>query len=336
MRLTIVYLTFRIHPRFEWFCSSLAREFRSTHDVSPEEVQVIVIDGRLWYDAHRHLGMLDAARGLIKFEHRAPKPSPWQGPSRQTQRDYFCPASARNTAFAYALAPHVAFVDDLSVLIPGWLEAHMHAAAQGYVLLGTVSKNKNIVVDAHGELVSFDEFPPGRDSRLGQITEIWQVCAGSWLFGGTFSTPLELALRVNGEDEITNSIGGDDYDFGMRLGRGGGAIRISRLCETIEDEDGHHTEGVIKITQGATLADYEDRSGAWTVSHDRPWDGPDGPCVSNYLLNRLMRETDRSWTIGNDYGLRHVREMILSGGEFPPVPIRPVRYWVNDQLLSEL
>src|SRR5277367_5792406 len=99
MRLTIAYFRFRFHPRFEWFAASLAREFSSMPDVDPKDVQVIVIDGRLWHEgAHRQLGMLDAAAGKIRFEHHPPKPSPWQGPHRQTSKDYFCAASVRNTA----------------------------------------------------------------------------------------------------------------------------------------------------------------------------------------------------------------------------------------------
>ena len=335
MRLTIVYLTFRLHPRFEWFSSSLARELRET-GVRAEDLQIIVIDGRLWYEGnHRRLSLANAAAGKIKFEHREPKPSPWQGPARQTSKDYFCPASARNTAFVYARAPHVAFVDDLSFLLPGWLAAHMRAAQDGYVLLGTVSKQRNIRVDNSGALLGFDDYPPGRDTRLDQITEDLQVCTGSWLFGGTFSVPLELALSVNGEDEITNSIGGDDYDFGMRLERGGGAIRFSRLCETIEDEDGHHTEGVIKISQGDMPSDYTDRPGAWTVSHDKPWPGPDGPCASNYLLNQLMRAPERSWTLGNAFVLRDVRAQVLAGGAFPI--IQPgLRHWVDGRALADM
>ena len=313
MRLTIVYLTFRIHPRFEWFCSSLAREFRSTHDVSPEEVQVIVIDGRLWYDAHRHLGMLDAARGLIKFEHRAPKPSPWQGPSRQTQRDYFCAASVRNTAFAYARGPHVAFADDLSVLLPGWLDAHLWAAQGGYVLAGTTCKNRNIKVSDEGTIESFDTFIPGQDSRIKLVTQALQSCPGQWLFGGTFSVPLSYALAVNGQDEIHDTIGGEDYDFGIRLERAGVPIKISKGCGTYEDEDGHHSEAPM-------------------IRLDKPWPGPDGPYSSNLLLNRLLRESGRYTTIGNDFTLRAVRERVLEGLEFPSVA-PDLKHWVDDQPL---
>ncbi len=317
MKLTIVYLTFRHHPHFEWFCSSLAREFRSMPDVNPEDVQVIVIDGRLWDEnPHRHLGMLDAAGGLIKFEHHPPKPSPWQGPYRQTTKDYFCAAASRNTAFAYARAPHVAFVDDLSVLLPGWLKAHMHAAQHSYVLCGTTCKMKNIIVDPLGAITSAILFPPGQDSRLPKLGEGLQTCQGSWLFGGTFSVPLSLAIAVNGLDEIADTIGGEDYDFGIRLERAGGVIRISKECGTYEDEDGHHTESPM-------------------VRLDKPQTGWDGPFTSNLLLNRLLRESSRTWTVGNPYKLTDLRGRILAGGEFP-MPELGQKHWVDGQPLHSM
>lgn len=317
MRLTIVYLTFRLHPRFEWFSSSLAREFRSMPDVKREDVQIVVIDGRLWHEGfHRQLGLLDAAGGQIKFEHHPPKPSAWQGPSRQTSRDYFCAAASRNTAFCYAKGEHVIFVDDLSVLLPGWLKAHVHAADHNYVLAGTTCKNRNIEVDSEGTIVSYELLKVGQDSRIAQLSEALQPCGGGWLYGGTFSTPLSFALAVNGQDEICDTIGGEDYDFGTRLERAGAKVFISKACGTFEDHDAHHREPAM-------------------IRKDKPWEGPDGPYSSNRLLNLLHREHARTWTLGNDYKLRDLRDQVLGGVEFPQ-PKPDLRHWVDQQLLSEM
>jgi hypothetical protein len=125
--LTIAYLTFRSKPRFEWFVASLNREFRDMPSLDRASTQVMVIDGR-------YPRKLEAN---FTFEHHSPKPTVWQGPHRLTQRDYFAAANTRNTALALARGTHVAFVDDLSVLLPGWLKAHSHAAEHGYVLAGT-------------------------------------------------------------------------------------------------------------------------------------------------------------------------------------------------------
>ena len=317
MKLSVAYITFRIHPHFQWFAASLARELKSMPDVNPADVQIIVIDGRLWYDSRRGDALLADAAGRIRFEHHPPKPSPWQGPDRQTNRDYFCAAAVRNTALAYARGSHVLFVDDLSVLLPGWLKAHVHAATHGYVLAGTTCKQRNIAVDYEGNILSFEAFAPGRDSRIDKITEDPQNCPGGWLFGGTFSVPTWLAMATNGQDEIHDTIGGEDYDFGIRLERAGAVIRISRGCGTYEAEADHHAEPSV-------------------VRLDKPWPGPDGPYSSNYLLKKLEREASRCWTTGNDYVLRDVRSQILVGGRFPEVSKGLLKHWVDGRMLREM
>jgi hypothetical protein len=308
--LTIGYLTFREHPRFEWFAASLEREFRSMPDLDRAAVQIIVVDGR------RYQRTLEAP---FPFEHHAPKPTVWQGPHRLTQRDYFCAANTRNTVFALAREKHVAFVDDLSVLLPGWLKAHVHAATNGYVLAGTTCKHKNIEVSPDGTIVRSDEFSPGTDSRLSAMVSDASLmrCNGGWLYGGTFSVPLEHALRVNGQDEICDTIGGEDYDFGERLGRAGSTIYITRACGTIECEDGHHIQAPM-------------------IRLDKPWPDPaEGPYSSNYLYRRLRREHARSWTIGNLFNLRDLRDRTLAGESFP-VPDEPSTHWVDGQPISEM
>lgn len=316
MRLTVAYLTFRVRPRFEWFAASLAREMRAA-GVDPSVIHVIVVDGRLWYDATRRATLRETAPDL-RFEHTPPMPSVWQGPHRLTRQDFFAAANARNTALALARAPHVAFVDDLSVLLPGWLTSHLRAQMYGYVLAGTTCKVNNLVVSDAGEIVSFDRFEPGVDSRLARLSDPVEVvnCSGSWLFGGTFSVPLESALQVNGQDCIHDSIGGEDYDFGVRLERTGVPIRITRDCGTYELESGHHEESPM-------------------VRLDKPWPHPDGPYGSNVLLNRLLREKDRTTTIGNNYSLREIRNRVIAGEPFPR-PNGPTTYWLDGEPLATL
>lgn len=320
--LTVAYITFRINPRFEWFCSSLKREMQAS---GYEDLQIVVIDGRVWYDDQRASKMLEWCGDRFKFEHYSPKPTVWQGPTRLTSKDYFAAASVRNTAFCYAKRQQVAFVDDLSVLLPGWLKMHLKAAEDGYALCGTTCKNKNIEVDSEGTIQAFEFFPPGQDTRIPQIKESpngLTPCGGTWMYGGTFSVPLEKALAVNGQDEIHDIIGGEDYDFGIRLTRAGTALYISKACGTFEDEDGHHTEAPM-------------------CRLDKPWPpdgrnpGWDGPYVSNLLLNRLMREETRAHTLGVQPNLRELRDKIQKGEAFP-VPTEPSRYFSDNQPLSEM
>jgi hypothetical protein len=314
--LTIAYVTFRKAPRFDWFARSLARELRASPDAP--ELQILVVDGRLWADDDvRRCQLLSEAAGLIGFQHVPPKPTVWQGPHRLTSKDYFCAANTRNTAFALARGSHVAFVDDLSVLLPGWLNSHVHAMKHGYVLCGSTCKNNNIVVDDAGNIVSFDPFPPGQDSRMPEMQrhESPFQCNGGWLYGGTFSVPLELALAVNGQDEQCDTIGGEDYDFGSRLERAGAVIRATTIG-TFEDEDGHHAEAPM-------------------VRLDKPWPGEHGPYSSNYLLHRLQSEPRRTQPLGNNFDLRELRAKVLAGEPFP-VPTEPSKHWVDGQPLSEM
>lgn len=325
--LTIAYITARQNPRFEWFVWSLRREMRSMPDVDHSTMQVIVIDGKLPRgagDAHfkRSHAFTDAwcVDGVLELPVRlgfiSPKPCAWQGEFRQTSKDYFAAGNARNTALIMANNPHVVFVDDLSALLPGWLKAHYHAAETRKVLAGSTCKNKGVSVTPEGD-VAFAQFhAPGQDGRLKLTQAEWSRCSGQWLYGGTFSVPLELALDVNGVDEINDSIGGEDYDFGLRLERAGGEVWFCRTCATIEDEDAHHAEAPM-------------------VRLDKPWAGPDGPYSSNKLLNTLMRDSGIIRARGNDFNLRVVREEVRKGGEWPRPPAN-MRHWVDNQLLSEM
>ncbi len=317
--LTVAYLTCRKNPRFEGFVASFLRELRATPELSGEgAVQVVVVESRLWYDDTRRATIAAIVDGRFPIEHVPPKPTVWQGPHRLTTKDYFCAANTRNTAFALTRAPHVAFVDDLSVLVPGWLVAHLHAATHRYVLAGTTTKCLNVRVDPDGSYAC-DPHPPGVDSRLRTAAEgALSLCGGSWLYGGTFSVPIERALAVNGQDEVCDSIGGEDYDFGVRLERTGVPVYFSRVCGTIEDELAHHA-----------------LDEAVAVRLDKPAPGPDGPYSSNVLYNRLMREAGRTWTLGNHYTLRDLRARVLAGEPFP-VGAAPAHHWLDGQPLSEM
>jgi hypothetical protein len=323
--LTIAYITFRKNPRFEWFAATLTREFRSCPDFDRGNCQVLVVDGRLWGEADtRRQEFASIVDGRFAFEHHPPKPSVWQGPHRLTSKDYFAAADTRNTVFALARGKHVAFVDDLSVLLPGWLKSHVHAMTNGYVLAGTTCKYETVSVDANGNCEFSNPsksraFNAGIDSRIQFLpspTDLY-LCRDSWLYGGTFSVPLEAAMGVNGQDEINDIIGGEDYDFGLRLSRTGIRMHITRQCGTVEDENAH----------GADVP---------MVRLDKPWPGHDGPYSSNKLFNRLLREdAARTWTIGNEFVLREVRDRVLAGNPFP-VPTEPSRHWVDGQPLSEM
>lgn len=332
--LTVAYVTFRRSPRFQWFASSLERELRETlksqypFEFDRSQLQVLVIDGR------RDERLFSAP---FPIEHHAPKPTVWQGQHRLTKNEYFCAANTRNTAFALARGKQIAFVDDLSVLLPGWLAAHLHAARNCYVLASTTCKVKNLIVSEDGTVVGSVAHPPGVDSRMSKLPAGGEPmgCPGGWLYGGSFSVPMDYALAVNGQDEICDTIGGEDYDFGIRLERAGAPMYISRHG-TLEDEDAHHTEApMIRLDKPWPPVGGVPRTalpGGWSAPAEP--NAADGPFSSNYLYNSLIRSS-RTWTIGNAFDLRELRETILAGGEFP-VPKEPKTHWVDGQSLETM
>lgn len=312
MLITVAYITHREDPKFEWFAAGLARELRAWPSV---QAKVVVVDGQLWSARaqERREAITQIVAGRFSYLHVPPKPCVLQGPHRLTRRDFFAAGNMRNTAIALSEGAYVAFADDLSVLRPGWMAGHVQAATEGFTVAGSTDKIKHIEVDAEGNVVRFDPHPPGCDSRVGHVRN--GPCPGSILYGGCFGVPLRWAIAVNGVDEICDGIGGEDYDFGIRLQRAGCSVRFNSTCATYEDEDLHHTQAV-------------------TVRLDKPMK-TDGPYSSNTLLNRLLREQTRSHPLGNRFNLGQMRDHVLAGGAFP-VPTEPTHDWRDGQPLAEM
>src|SRR5439155_20599442 len=91
--ISIVYITHRASPRFDWFADSLARQ------LDTEDVEVLFVDGV--HSPERSEELEQIVRGRFPYRHVPAKPSPFAGPYRLTTRDYFAAASARNTGLVY-------------------------------------------------------------------------------------------------------------------------------------------------------------------------------------------------------------------------------------------
>lgn len=316
--LTIGYLTSRKNPMIEFFLRSLRREIHG--DVNG--IQLIVVDFHM-NDDPDDISRRDWLKNLIKEEglegielvHVAPKPTVWQGRHRKTKNHHFAPCNARNTIFALAKHDYVACVDDLSALVPGWLDNVLHGKVHGYVSLGAYRKVFELNVDKEGH-ITYRENPSGIDSRWGRGSATGIVAAeGSWLFGCSFALPLEAALKINGFDERCDGTGLEDVEFGCRLERAGMKIFYNRNVGTVESEEGHGWEGNQKFIRESKPTKYGMNS---------DW----------YILNRLIRG-NKTWTEGNDFNLRELRNKVLSGEAFP-IPEQPTLDWRNDQPLSEI
>lgn len=312
--LTIAYLTCRKDCKIEWFYASLARQLPKNLSV-----HIIVVDswadapGRredLWEKYHQP----EFCDGGAYWTHRAPKPSVWSGPHRLTKVDYFSAANSRNTALCLAQTDWIAYVDDLSVLVPGWLDAVMQAMRENYIVLGAYRKVRNLDV-RDGQIASYDAFPAGEDNRLKHATGTQTSCGGNWLFGCSFAAPVEALLSVGGSPEMCDStgLGSEDYCLGIALANAGYAFRYDQRMMTLESEEHHHNPNEIQFKRMDKGVSPNDKSHA------------------------MLHTAQRSRYYDNYYpgGMRALRERVLAGDPFPVIN-DPTTDWYDGQPLSEL
>ncbi|MEK7500432.1 MAG: glycosyltransferase family A protein, partial [Patescibacteria group bacterium] len=126
--ISIIYITSRKKPRFDWFVDSLQLNLKQ-FPLLP--VELIFVD--YWKD-ERDKNKYDSDENdfeqirvwqdmIVQYKHVAPLPSFCQGPHKITKTEYFSASTARNTGFGHAKYDYVVFVDDASVLGPQWLKA---------------------------------------------------------------------------------------------------------------------------------------------------------------------------------------------------------------------
>lgn len=286
MSLTVAYCTAREKPQIRWFFESLLRQ---AQEVGQTELYIIVID---LFANQRKWGM-DG-----RVTHVTPKPNPWQGEHRITDRDWWAVANARNTALCYCRTPWIAFVDDRSVLGAEWLVGVREAMKGNYAACGPYEKVHNLKVE-HGRVAAFDE-TDGKDNRLKYVRQHYlqhkrlhnpYPAPGEWWYGCSNILPLEWALDINGWDEHCDGLSGEDYIFGTMLRNRGKDLRYDTRMMLIEDRTPDQCGPVIARTdKGKSPKDK-----------------------SHWLLDLLKgrKEAQHPWNI------RQMRERVLAGKGFP-------------------
>lgn len=347
--ITIAYVTNRANPMWEWFIWSLAAQ---TTPQEREQIELLFIDSHAWnpkvdytryfsrseipldnpayHDSCRHQPLLNFIDGHFPHVvHVPPKPCAYQGPFRQTKKDYFCAANTRNTAFIVAKHDYIVFVDDLSVLMPGWLDQVKHAAQDGYVAAGMYRKAFDLHVPPEGQPASYRAIA-STDSRWDRGSDGGAVrWHGSGLFGCSFGVPLEAALEVDGNDAACNGGGAEDTDFGIRLERAGWAVYLNRNMLTLEDEGRHHDGSKLPqerrlVTKDRLPPNYESYHHA--KPDERYWS-------DHVMLNRLNNEDRTLPILGDD--LRAQRKHYQATG-LVAVPAPNQVDWRDGTPLSEL
>ncbi|HEY1778186.1 MAG TPA: glycosyltransferase [Solirubrobacteraceae bacterium] len=318
---SIVYVTHRGEPRFEWFADALGAQLNG------EDIEVIVVDGL--HSAERGERFVRAVDGHFPLRHVPAKPTPYNGPHRRTRREYFAPANARNSGIVHAQRPYIVFVDDLSLPASGWWEAAAQAAREGYVVAGAYQKHRQMVV-RRGILNSSRLDTSGLDSRWQLGSEERRVAVGGGaLFGCSLGAPRELLLQLNGFDELCDAIAGEDGQLGYRLEHAEVPIYYDRRMLTIESVEDHTQEPVLaRLNQVAHPAVYMARLREFGVQERcRPggWD-------NEHMIFDLVHGQRATASIGNHADLRALDPGALEA----TTATFPRHHWFDQQPLDEL
>jgi glycosyltransferase involved in cell wall biosynthesis len=317
---SVVYITHRSGPRFDWFVDSLSAQ------LGDDDPEVIFVDGL--HSPERVAELEQLVRRRFRFRHVPPKPCPYNGPHRLTRMDCFGAASARNTGIVQATGDYVVFVDDCSVLMPAWWQEVRTAARHGYVVAGAYQKHRDMVVK-DGTLLDSTTNPADLDVRWhqGDPAALVQI-GGGQLYGCSFGSPRELLADVNGLDELCNVCATEDYQLGLRLEWAGERIFYSRRMLTVESADACHGPTPIRIDRSSSPADYLARLrelGVAQRSTDGNWD-------ASHMVLDLTLGTRSVRSLGNYYDLKVLTEAALEA----TIERFPREYWFDGTPLAEL
>lgn len=287
MNFTAILCTLRKEPKFDWMADSFANALAKHPNI---KVELIVVDGQLWYMEDRREQLADAVAGRFPYKHIEPKPTPWQGPERITSRDHFALCNARNTALIAMTTGHAAFFDDCIVLDPDWTYWHNKAAEKGIAMCGSFRSYTTASV-VNGEIACGVFHPAGEKDSRDQTGNIKRGY-GSWMWGLNISFPLSYSLMANGYDEHYDGAAGvEDCDKGCRLERLGCPIIYNPKCmiyqvlETHAPVGGHagwnkpqprkpkeRTLSTGRVAYANELAIEEMAVGGWTASRGNNFD----------------------------------------------------------------
>jgi len=306
--LTIIYITSRLRPQFDWFYESLLAQ-------GGKDVEVIFVDTFAERSATQQRFMFVEGYNI---KHVPPKPTVWQGKHRITKQDYWAAANARNTGICLCRTEWIAFVDDRSVLMPGWLDAIREAMAGNYAVCGAYEKRHNMKVE-NGIIADTGQYdgtdprsPGGRDHRESLSLLVPIKAPGSWWFGCTNALPLEWALKVNGYEEGCDSLSLEDCIFGMMLENNGLPIMYDARMKVVQDRTPSELGTPMRRTS----------------KERHPKDKSD----KGYAALRRFGQCKQTMVTPD---LRGLRQHILNGGEWP-IPAEPQLDWFDGQRIETM
>lgn len=288
--ISIIYSSNRVEPKFDWFLASL---YHQTTAGERADIEIVFVD----YCKPIRLPVYCNEFNIIHVE---PKPNIYQGALRKTKGEYFSPCNARNTGILMSTGDYLVFVDDVSVLMPTWYAAVTKAYNHNKITCGAYKKHFEMVVQ-DGILMSSREHGGGIDSRWGMGDDNHPVrIQGTQLFGCSFCCPVEAMLKVNGFDEICDSVGGEDYHLGIRLQNAGYEIWYDRKMFTIESEELHNQPYLMRRDDRVLEPnDYMDRLNFFGLKKRETG----GNFDSSHLILDVLLGLRQVWTIGNGFDI---------------------------------
>lgn len=236
-KLSIIYITCRRQPMFQWFVETLLSQYENNIVTD----QIIFIDSFIDYQEDRKEKLKQIIDGRFEYIHISPKPSIWRGKHRKTKTNFFDASATRNTGLIVSENEHIVFIDDLSALTNEWINFHRKAAEDKIILCGAYDKVSNIIVK-NNKIESYSR--KDCDGRaLHQPTQEKIKAGGGWVFGQNVSFPFEFLEKINGYDEFFARRGAEDCNLGVRLELAGykDLIYYDKNCLIIEDELMHFT-----------------------------------------------------------------------------------------------
>lgn len=288
--LTIAYITARKQPHIEWFFDSLQNQT----DKEFGGIPVVVVDS--YQGELRNLNS-----ELVK--HVRPKPNVWQGENRLTKQDWWAVSNARNTALCLCNTDWIVWVDDRCVLMTGWLDAVRAAMKGEYAVCGNYEKRHSMTVE--NGVIQNGGIITGKDARESHGLH---NCYGQF-WGGTYATPTEWALNINGWEELVDGLGAEDYIFGFMLCNAGYMTKYDPALKIVEDRTpGESGPDMKKTDKGVSPKDK-----------------------SHAALDKFggLKRAIHPWDI------RQIRESVLKGEPFPGIEAFPKEDWYDGQPIEQ-
>jgi len=306
--ISFIYSTSRIDPQFELFIESLYEEI-CREGFNIHKIQLVFVDFHLQYDLSRLDYLKNIINNRFDFIHVCPMSSPWQGKSRITTKNMFCPSIARNTGICYAKYDYLVFMDDSSC-IPNGTFKHIVNYANSKIVVAFAYQIVSQIKFENGEtlITKFEDPKRGYDHRR-DLGSNFRECHGQHLYGFA-SMPLTDILSINGYDELSNGTGQEDCHTGIRLMLA--KIKIYYSSDVIMYKStklSPNEDNFCRVDFLLSDTSYTKISQKFNIQ--KRWSPGASKHISFVLLDFLM--IGNSWSYYNDYSLQELRNKIKNG-----------------------